>query len=110
MFTAYDLAMTIVFMTIVFGLAATVLWLVDKLSLPRNATEGEKKTIVQKRTGRWHKLWRISFVIMVAVSLPLNLVGLFRKTEPLFPTIVWIVLAVIVLLGLLSPFHGGDKE
>ena len=100
----------VIFMALIFGLAAAILWLVDKRTLHKGVTEAERLAIIDQRSARWSRLWRISFVAMAALSLPINLVVLFRKTEPLFPTVVWIVLAALILLGQLSPSQADDEE
>lgn len=104
-----DILGVLIFMTLVVGLAAGILWLVDNRTL-RGLTEEEKAATVNKRRARWSQLWRVAFVVMAAVSLPVNLVGLLRKREPVFPTIIWVVLAIIILFGVLSPFRGDDQE
>jgi hypothetical protein len=110
MSTMYDLVVCVVFMAIVVGLAAGILWVVDKCSLPQGVTPEERKAIVEKRTGRWQGLWWKFFVAMAAISLPLNAIGLLRKTEPIFPTVIWVVLAAMVLLGALNPYKGDDEN
>jgi len=101
----------VVFMGIVFALAAGILVVIDKFTLRKGLAKEEKVTAVAQRTARWQQRWRILFVVMAAISLPLNWIGLLRKTEPLFPTIIWIVLATLVLLGaLISARRDDGKE
>jgi hypothetical protein len=92
----------------VVGLAAGILWVIDKLTLSRGLSATEKAATVEKRTARWQRGWRICFIVMAALSLPINLVGLIRKTEPLFPTIIWIFFALLIVLGALNPYTGED--
>jgi hypothetical protein len=63
-----------------------------------------------KNEAGWQGLWWKFFVAMAAISLPLNAIGLLRKTEPIFPTVIWVVLAVIVLLGVLNPYKRDDEN
>lgn len=105
-----DILAAVVFMAIVFGLAAAILWLVDKCTLSKRLTEAERSAIVDRRSARWGRRWRISFVVMAALSLPINVVALFRKTEPLFPTVIWIVLAALILLSQLNPSQTDDEK
>jgi heme/copper-type cytochrome/quinol oxidase subunit 1 len=103
-----DILFIIVFMGIVVGLAAGILWLIDKLTISRGSNAEEKAATVERRTVRWQRGWRICFIAMAAISLPINLVGLIRKTEPLFPTILWVFFALLIILGALNPYTGGD--
>lgn len=96
-------------MGIVFALAAGILWLLGKFTL-RGLTGAEKKASADRRSARWHRVWIGFYIAMAAISLPINLIGMLRKTAPLFPTIVWVVLAIIVLLGVLNPYKGDNAD
>ena len=100
----------VVFLGIVFALAAGILVIVDKFSLQKGLTEVEKAAAVDQRSERWGRAWRIFFCAMAVVSLPINVLGLIRKTEPVFPTVIYIVIALLVLLSLLGPHRQGDAE
>ena len=105
-----DVLGAVIFMSIVFALGGGILWFIDKWTLPGQLSKEEKAAVVAKRSARWSKIWRIFIALVAAISLPVNFVGLVRKTEPLFPTIIWILLAAIALLGVLSPNHENDEE
>lgn len=106
----HDVFFAVIFMTLVFGLAAGILWLVDKWNLPRGASQEERTEIVEERTGRWGARWRNAFIVMAAISIPVNLAGLITKTEPFFPTVIWIIAAAFLLLSAWSTFHGNEDE
>src|SRR5450755_2350133 len=105
-----DILAAVIFMAVVFGLAAAILWLIDKCTLSKRLTAAERSAIVDQRSSRWARRWRISFVVMAALSLPIDVVAIFRKTEPLFPTVIWIVLAALILLSQLSPSQTDDEQ
>ncbi len=105
-----DLLSAVIFMGIVVVLAAGILVVVDKFSLRKSLTEEERAAAVDKRSERWGRAWRIFFCAMAVVSLPINVLGLIRKTEPVFPTVIYIVIALFVLLSLLNPYRQDDTE
>jgi hypothetical protein len=105
-----DLLGTVIFMTVVFGLAAGILWLIDRWTLPRGSSTEEKAAIVRRRSARLGKVWRRSFIAMALISLPLNWFVLITKKEPIFPTIIWIAVATVFLLGLLFPTKGVSRD
>ena len=105
-----DVLFAVIFMGIVFAFAAGILVVIDKFTLRKSLAKEEKATAVAQRTARWQRRWRIFFVVMAAISLPLNWIGLLRRTEPLFPTIIWIALATLVLLGALGWVRRDDER
>jgi heme/copper-type cytochrome/quinol oxidase subunit 1 len=105
-----DIFYAVIFMSLIFGLAAAILWFVDRRTFAREASEEERKAIAERRTARWHGLWLKAFAVMAVVSIPLNLVGLIRRTEPVLPTAIWIVFAVLFSLGFWNSFRGDDVD
>lgn len=105
-----DVLGIVISMGVVFALAAGILLVVDKLNLHKGLTTEEKDAVVAQRTARWQRRYRIFFYAMAVVSLPLNVLGLIRQTAPVFPTVIWIVIALFVLLSLLSPKRQDDAE
>jgi hypothetical protein len=100
----------VAFMGIVFARATGILVVADKFSLRKSLTEEERAAAVDQRSERWGRAWRRFFCAMAVVSLPINVLGLIRKTEPVFPTVIYIVIALFVLLSLLNPYRQDDKE
>jgi Na+-driven multidrug efflux pump len=52
-----DVLYAIVFMSLIFGLAAGILFVLDRVTLKKHFTAEEKAIIVAKRAGRWQNCW-----------------------------------------------------
>ncbi len=105
----YDILGAVIFMSIVAGLAAGILWMVDRWTLPGKSSAEERVAAVNRRKVRLVRFWRILFAGMAIISLPLNWFALITKKEPMFPTIIWIVVATLFLLGWLRPSKEDEK-
>src|SRR5438067_43340 len=84
-------------MTFVVGLAALVLWVRDKWTVPKDASEGEREAIRGKHSARLVRGWVIAQGLMAAVSIPLNLLGLITKSIPM--RVIYIGLGSLYLLA-----------
>jgi uncharacterized membrane protein len=107
----YDLIGIVVFMSIVVGLAAGVLFLVDRLTLRSDLTEEERKAIVSKRSGRLSRAWGTFYLSMAVIALVVN--GLNLTHESLRSRIGWSALAAVVVISYLlykGKTGGGDQE
>ena|SRR5437879_3780314 len=81
--TAFGILTIAVFMASVVGLAALILWIRDRWTLPAGISEEEKQAIIGRRSAHWVRAWVIAQGLMAAVSIPLNVLGLITKSLPL---------------------------
>jgi hypothetical protein len=107
-----DLIGIVVFMAIVVGIAAGILYLVDRLTLERGLSDAERRAIVEKRTSRARRAWMIFYLSCAAIALVVNVIN--PEHESLRSRLGWSVpAAVIVILFLLSSGKsdaGGDEN
>jgi hypothetical protein len=103
-----DVLFAIVFMTLVVGVAAGILFLVDRLTLTPETPVEDRKALVARRTARWQTRYRKVFAVMAAVSIPINLVAIVTKSEPLMPNVLYVVLAVAFLLSPWNEWRKGN--
>src|SRR5450631_37524 len=92
-------------MSLVFGLAAGVLWLVDRRTLPKEASKEERTAFVDQRTGRWQDRYRKATAVMAALSIVGNLVVLITKAETDISCVIWIAVASAFLLSPWNPYR-----
>ena len=103
--TASQILTIFVFMGAVVGLAAFVLWLVDKRALPKNSSEEGRKALVRQRTGRWQDRYRKATAVMAALSVVGNVVALITKAETDISCVIWIAVASAFLLSPWNPYR-----
>jgi hypothetical protein len=84
-------------MSMVVGLAALILWIRDRWSLPKDASEDEKQAIIGRRSALWVRGWVLAQGLMAAVSVPLNVLGLITKSIPM--RVIYIGLGCLYLLA-----------
>jgi hypothetical protein len=97
----YDLLAIVVSMAIVVGLAAGILFVLDRLTLRRGLSREERRAIVEKRTRRWQRAWFTFYLSCAVIALVVNALNL--EHESLRSRIGWSVpAAVVVILFLLS--------
>lgn len=98
----------VVFMAIVVGIAAGILFLVDRVTLRSSLTrrtQGDRR----KRTHTWQRRWGFFYVAMAAIALVVNALNLDH--ESLKSRIGWSVPAALVVIWfLLSKGEKGDDE
>ena len=70
----------VIFMTIVVGIAAGVLFIRDRVTLRSSHTPDERKTILEKRTQAWQRRWWIFYVTMGAIVLAVNALNLGHES------------------------------
>jgi FlaG/FlaF family flagellin (archaellin) len=91
----------VVFIAIVVGLAAGVLFVLDRVTLRSGLTAEERKSIVEKRTRKWRRRWLLFYVVIASIALVVN--GLNLNHESLKSRISWsIPAAIVIILFLLS--------
>ena len=99
----------VIFMTIIVGIAAGVLFVWDRVTLRSSLTTEERKAILEKRTDAWQRRWWIFYVTMAAIVLVVNALNLGH--ESLRTRIgTSIPAAVFVILFLLSNHKDNDRE
>jgi hypothetical protein len=97
----YDVLAIVVAIAVVFGLAAGILFVLDRLTLRKASSKGERQLVVAKRTARWRRRWWIFYASCAVIALVVNALNL--EHEPLSRRIKWsIVPAIVVILFLLS--------
>jgi peptidoglycan/LPS O-acetylase OafA/YrhL len=104
-----DLIGIAVFMAIVVGIAAGILYLVDRLTLPRGLSEEERRAIVAKRTRRARRAWAIFYLSCAAIALVVNVIN--PEHESLRSRLSWsLPAAIVVILFLLSSGKGDARD
>jgi hypothetical protein len=101
----------VVFMAIVVGIAAGILYLVDRLTLRRGLSAEERRAAVAKRTSRARRAWGIFYLSCAVIALVVNVIN--PDHESLRSRLGWSVpAAVVVILFLLSSgkSDAGDKN
>jgi len=89
----------VVFMSIVVGLAAGILFFVDRLTLRSDLTEEDRKAVVSQRLGKWSRAWGTLYLSMALIALVVN--GLNLTHESLRSRIGWSALAAVVVISYL---------
>ena len=101
-----DVIGIVVFMAIVVGIAAAVLFVVDRLTLRGNLSAEERKKVVGRRTEKWRRAWGLFYMSMAAIALVVN--GLNLSHESLRSRIGWSAAAAVVVIWFL--LSTGDKD
>jgi hypothetical protein len=102
----YDVIGIVVFMAIVVGLAAAILFALDRITLRSGVSKEDRRIVVEKRTARWQRRWAFFYAWCAAVALVVNALNL--EHQPLRRRIAWSVLpALVILWFLLSPEKDG---
>jgi asparagine N-glycosylation enzyme membrane subunit Stt3 len=105
----YDLLAIVASMAIVVGLAAGILFVLDRLTLRRGLSREERQAIVEKRTRRWQRAWFTFYLSCAVIALVVNALNL--EHESLRSRIGWSVpAAVVVILFLLSKDKDKDDD
>ena len=96
-----DALAIVVSIAIVVGIAAGILFVLDRLTLRPRLSADERKAILAKRSEKWQRRWGISYLSMAVIALVVN--GLNLDRENLRSRLGWsIPAAVVVTLFLLS--------
>jgi hypothetical protein len=106
----YDVIGIVVFMAIVVGLAAGILFLVDRLTLRSGLSEEERRSLVEKRTQRWQRVWSVFYLSCAVIALVVNVLN--PGHEALGWRIGWCVVAALVVIRFLLPEQktNGDDD
>lgn len=110
MISATDILGTIIFMSLVVGLAASILWLVDKRTLPRGASKEDRKAFVDQRAGRWQGRYRKAMAVMAVLSIIANVAALITRAETSIWCVIWIAVASAFLLSQWNPYRRKDRD
>jgi hypothetical protein len=94
-----DIIYGIVFMAVVFGLAALVLTALDKLALKKEMSPTDRERFLARRSSRFHSGWAWAILIMAIIALPIHALGI--EKEPLWQRLLYGGLAGLVVLGFL---------
>jgi hypothetical protein len=104
-----DVLAIVVSMVVVVGLAAGILFVLDRLTLRRGLSREERRAIVEKRTRRWQRAWFIFYLSCAVIALVVNALNLGH--ESLRSRIGWSVpAAVVVILFLVSKGKDDHQE
>ncbi|MGA7558270.1 MAG: hypothetical protein WCF61_09765 [Terriglobales bacterium] len=108
--TAFQILTIIAFMAVIVGLAALVLSLVDKWTLPKEASEEEREAFINQRTERWQDRYRKAIAVMAALSIIGNVIAMITKAETGISGVIWIAIASAFLLSPWNPFRGKSRD
>lgn len=86
-------------LAVLFGIAALILIISDKVTLRPNMSAEEREAAISKRSYRLHRGWTIAFVIMAAVALPIHAFG--AEHEPLWQRLLYSGLAAFIVVNFL---------
>ena len=98
----------VIFMALVFGLAAVILALRDKVTLKPNMSAEERGVVIAKRSNHLHRRWTIAVFIMALVALPVLVFGL--GDEPLWLRLLYLGLAALIVVRFLLTRHGSRNQ
>ena len=90
----------VLFLGLIVGLAALILFLVDKFTFRPGMSAEERKAVVDSRTGRWQRGYGFLFFIMAVIAMVVNAFNIGHETMGW--RIAWFVSAAFVVLGYLS--------
>lgn len=93
----YDLLMAVAFMSVVFGLSASILFIADRLTVRSKKSAQEGAAALQAREGRWRKRWGFLMFLMAAISLIVAALG-GNKEDPLEFRVFEIVFAAAFVI------------
>lgn len=102
-----DVLYAIVFMSLIFGLAAGILFVLDRLTLKKHSTAEEKAIIIAKRTERWQKSWALFQACCAVLAL---IVSIFNPDhDPPVLRLFWALVGLWFLYAFVSRFTGGGQ-
>jgi intracellular septation protein A len=99
-----DLLYIVVFMSVVFVLAALILIVRDKLTLSPGMSAAERQAALNKKSLRLQRGWAIAFFVMALIALPVHAFGLIE--EPLWQRLLYFCLAALIVLNMISGWRG----
>jgi hypothetical protein len=102
--TKYQVLEFVLFMALVFGIAALVLWSVDRRTLPRTLSSENRKRAIDKRTSRWRGRWIKAQLTAAILSILLNGFGLFTKSLAARAIMIGLALIFVVTIYNFSDF------
>ena len=94
-----DVIYGMVFMSVVFGLAALVLTALDKLALKKEMSPTDRERFLARRSSRFHSGWAWAILIMSLIAVPIHALGI--EKEPLWQRLLYSGLAGLVVLNFL---------
>lgn len=93
----YDVLMAIAFMSVVFGLAASILFIADRLTVRSKKSKQEATAALQAREGRWIRRWGFLMFLMAALSLVMAALG-GNKEDSVGSRVFEIVFAAVFVI------------
>jgi len=93
----YDFLMAVAFMSVVFGLAASILFIADRLTVRSKKSKQEATDALQAREGRWIRRCGFLMFLMAALSLVVAALG-GNKEDPLGSRVFEIVFAAAFVI------------
>lgn len=102
----YEVLFLAALMALIFGLAALILFVIDRLTLRRGLTEEEHEAVLNSRTERWKRRWKFAFFLMAFMALFVSAFNLDH--ESMVWRVVRFVVAAFVVLGYLASQHEKD--
>ena len=98
----------VIFMAVVFGLAAVILVFRDRVTLRPNMSAEQREVVIAKRSDRLQWGWGIAIFIMALVALPVHVFGI--EDEPLWQRLLYLGLAALIVIGFLVTRHGSRNR
>ena len=95
----YDIIGIVIFLSVVFGLAALILVLRDKRILKPNMSAEEHDAAITRSSNRLHWRWASAIFTMALIALPVHAFGLIE--EPLWQRLLFFGLAALIVVGFL---------
>jgi MFS family permease len=106
--TLFDVEMLIACLLVPFALAAGILFIIDRLTLRKTLSAGERKAVVDSRTGRWLRYYGFFFFIIAVIALFVNAFNLGH--ESVGWRVAWFLIAGFVVLSYLSKSKDPEGE
>jgi|SRR5579884_979344 len=78
----YDVLMTLACLTVVFGLGASILFILDRLTISSKESAQERTAALSAREGRWIKRFSF-FMLLMAIGSLLASVSGTDKDQPM---------------------------
>jgi hypothetical protein len=103
-----DIIGIVVFLAVVFGLAALILVFGDKVTLKPNMSGDQRQAAITRRSERLQRGWAIAFFIMALIALPVQAFGL--KDEPLSQRLLFLALAALIIINFLFSWHNSRNQ
>lgn len=92
-------------MSLVFGLAALILWLLDKLTFKKHMSEEERDAAIEKRAGRFSGAWFTFYLIMATIALPASAFN--WGGESFRERLIFFCMAAFILIGAAAIWRWG---